>query len=209
MSEQAKETAKTEAPKVEAAKGETPVVAKAEAPAVDHLALIQAKADTVGVGYTSDDTVETIRARINAKLEGTAPTPAEAQSAQAAKTKNELRQEAIADATRLIRVRITNMDQRKADLPGEYFTVSNGVVGSITRYVPYNAEDGWHIENMLLENLKERQFYQLRPRKGNNGSVVPDGKWVKEFSIELLEPLSPEELKVLANKQAAAAGGAV
>ena len=63
MSEQAKETAKTEAPKVEAAKGETPVVAKAEAPAVDHLALIQAKADTVGVGYTSDDTVETIRAR--------------------------------------------------------------------------------------------------------------------------------------------------
>lgn len=202
MSEQAKETAKTEAPKVEAAKGETPVVAKAEAPAVDHLALIQAKADTVGVGYTSDDTVETIRARINAKLEGTAPAPVE-------KTKNELRQEAIADATRLIRVRITNMDQRKADLPGEYFTVSNGVVGSITRYVPYNAEDGWHVENMLLENLKERQFYQLRPRKGHNGSVVPDGKWVKEFSIELLEPLSPEELKVLANKQAAAAGGAV
>ena len=188
--------------------------AKSEIPAVDHLALIKQKADTVGVAYTAEDTVDSIRAKINAKLNDE-PKPKEnsdgaASGSSAPKTKQELRQEAILDATRLIRVRITNMDPRKADLPGEFFTVSNGVVGTIQRYIPYSEqEDGWHIENMLLEMLKEKQFYQLRPRKGPNGTVLPDGRWVKEFAIEILEPLTPEELRVLANKQAAAAGQAV
>ena len=193
---------------------ETPAPAKSEIPAVDHLALIKQKADTVGVAYTAEDTVDSIRAKINAKLNDE-PKPKEnsdgaASGSSAPKTKQELRQEAILDATRLIRVRITNMDPRKSDLPGEFFTVSNGVVGTIQRYIPYSEqEDGWHIENMLLEMLKEKQFYQLRPRKGPNGTVLPDGRWVKEFGIELLEPLTMEELRVLANKQAAAAGQAV
>lgn len=188
--------------------------AKSEIPAVDHLALIKQKADTVGVAYTAEDTVDSIRAKINAKLNDE-PKPKEnsdaaASGSPAPKTKQELRQEAILDATRLIRVRITNMDPRKADLPGEFFTVSNGVVGTIQRFIPYSEqEDGWHVENMLLEMLKEKQFYQLRPRKGPNGTVLPDGRWVKEFAIEILEPLTPEELRVLANKQAAAAGQAV
>ena len=210
MSDKANEPNKaTEAPKVEAP-------AKAETPAVDHLALIKQKADTVGVAYTAGDTVETIRAKINAKLndepkaEEKSAEVVSASGSPAPKTKQELRQEAILDATRLIRVRITNMDPRKADLPGEFFTVSNGVVGTIQRYIPYSEqEDGWHVENMLLEMLKEKQFYQLRPRKGPNGTVLPDGRWVKEFAIEILEPLTQEELRILANKQAAAAGQAV
>lgn len=199
---------------IEQKAAETPAPAKSEIPAVDHLALIKQKADTVGVAYTAEDTVDSIRAKINAKLNDE-PKPKEnsdgaASGSSAPKTKQELRQEAILDATRLIRVRITNMDPRKADLPGEFFTVSNGVVGTIQRFIPYSEqEDGWHVENMLLEMLKEKQFYQLRPRKGPNGTVLPDGRWVKEFAIELLEPLTQEELRVLANKQAAAAGQAV
>lgn len=195
MSEQAKDTTKVEP-------------AKAQTPAVDQLALIKTKADTMGITYSAEDTVDSIRARINAKLESTetkkAPEP------EAEKSKHQLRQEAILDATRLIRVRITNMDPRKSDLPGEYFTVSNGVIGHITRFIPYGeTEDGWHIENMLLQHLKERMFYQLRPKKTANGGSLPDGKWVKEFAIEELAPLTQEELRILANKQAAAAGNAV
>lgn len=206
MSDKATETKAAVAPKQEAP-------AKAETPAVDHLALIKQKADTVGVAYTAEDTVDSIRAKINAKLNDAPkeePEVVASAGSPAPKTKQELRQEAILDATRLIRVRITNMDPRKADLPGEFFTVSNGVVGTIQRFIPYSEqEDGWHVENMLLEMLKEKQFYQLRPRKGPNGTVLPDGRWVKEFAIEVLEPLTQEELRVLANKQAAAAGQAV
>ena len=204
MSDKATETKTAEASKVEAP-------AKAETPAVDHLALIKQKADTVGVVYTAEDTVDSIRAKINAKLnDEPKEEPKVEGGSPVSKTKQELRQEAILDATRLIRVRITNMDPRKADLPGEFFTVSNGVVGTIQRFIPYaEQEDGWHVENMLLEMLKEKQFYQLRPRKGPNGTVLPDGRWVKEFAIEVLEPLTQEELRILANKQAAAAGQAV
>ena len=177
--------------------------------------LVRQKADAAGVTYTAEDSVDAIRERINAKLTGESieakPEPVLSGSKEGprAKTKEELRQEAILEATRLIRVRITNMDPRKADLAGEYFTVSNGVVGQITRYIPYaEQEDGWHIEKMLLDMLKEKQFHQLRPKKGSNGAIIPDGRWVREFNIEELEPLTQAELKVLANKQAAAAGQA-
>ena len=99
------------------------------------------------------------------------------------------------------------MNPSKADLPGEIFTVSNNVVGSIKRYIPYGEQvDGWHVENMLLDMLKEKQFQQLRTKKGVNGHILPETKGVREYAIEELPPLTPEELKVLANKQAAAAG---
>lgn len=205
MSDKVQEAATNEAPKMEAPK----------APEVDQAAvLIRQKADAVGIAYTPTDTVDAIRAKINAKLANDEPKTAtsvlSAGSINPVKTKEELRQEAILEATKLIRVRITNMNPQKADLPGEYFTVSNGVVGQITRFIPYaEQEDGWHIESMLLDMLREKQFHQLRPKKGANGQILPDGRWVREFNIEVLEPLTQEELKVLANKQAAAAGQAV
>lgn len=185
-----------------------PVAPEATAPVVDQLALLKTKADTLGVTYSGNIGIDALREKINAKMNGEPEKKEEVKASDAReKTPMEIRQELFLDATRLVRVRITNMNPAKADLPGEIFTVSNRFVGEIKRYIPYGEQvDGWHVENMLLDMLKEKQFQQIRTKKGANGQILPDTKWVREFAIEELPALTPEELKVLANKQAAAAG---
>ena len=186
-----------------------PVVPEVSAPVVDQLAMLKTKADTLGVTYSPNIGVDALREKINAKMNGEPEKKEESKVSEGPreKTKMEIRQEAFLDATRLVRCRITCMNSSKADLPGEIFTVSNNVVGSIKRYIPYGEQiDGWHVEKMLLEMLKEKQFQQLRTKKGANGQILPETKWVREYAIEELPPLTQEELKVLANKQAAAAG---
>ena len=186
-----------------------PAAPENTAPVVDQLAMLKTKADTLGVTYSPNIGVDALREKINAKMNGEPDKKEEAKASEAPreKTKMELRQEAFLEATRLVRCRITCMNPSKADLPGEIFTVSNNVVGAIKRYIPYGEQvDGWHVENMLLDMLKEKQFQQLRTKKAANGQILPETKWVREYAIEELPPLTPEELKVLANKQAAAAG---
>jgi hypothetical protein len=187
-----------------------PVAPEVTAPVVDQLALLKTKADTLGVTYSGNIGIDALREKINAKMNGE-PEKKDVTSASTEvareKTAMEIRQELFLDATRLVRVRITNMNPAKADLPGEIFTVSNRYVGEIKRYIPYGEQvDGWHVEKMLLDMLKEKKFQQIRTKKGLNGQILPDTKWVREFAIEELPALTPEELKVLANKQAAAAG---
>lgn len=214
-------TDKAETPASSEQKVETkpavPVVPESTTPPIDRLAVLKSKADVMGITYSPNIGVDALAEKINAKLNGTEvneePTQNQAQAiagSEAPKTKMQLRQEAYLESTQLIRCRITNMNPAKADLPGEIFTVSNGVVGEIKRYIPYGEQvDGWHVEKMMLDMLKEKQFHQLRTKKAANGQILPEGKWVREFAIEILPPLKPEELKVLANKQAAAAGMSV
>ena len=122
-------------------------------------------------------------------------------------TKMERRQIALADAMRLVRVRISNLDPKKKDLPGEILTVANGVIGTVKKFIPYGeaTDDGFHIPNILYQHLKERTFSQIRQvrdkRTGTNRTETRD---VREFSIEVLEPLTQAELDQLAQAQIAA-----
>ena len=122
-------------------------------------------------------------------------------------TKAERRQVALADAMRLIRVRISNLDPKKKDLPGEILTVANGVIGTVKKFIPYGeaTDEGFHIPNVLYQHLKERTFTQIRQvrdkRTGTNRTETRD---VREFSIEVLEPLTQAELDQLAQAQIAA-----
>lgn len=189
-----------------------PVVPQApvEAPVKTQLQILQDRADTLGVSYTSETSVEDLKKAVAAKLAGEEPKKEVASSTEVEdefQRKNRERQEAFLEATKLIRVRITNMNPDKADLTCEIFTFSNGIIGSTSRTVPYGEQsDGWHVEQCILNMLMDKKFQQVRTIKGPNGQLIPQSKWVKEFAIEILEPLTPQELKVLANKQAAADG---
>lgn len=184
--------------------------APAAAPVKTQLEILQERADTLGVSYTSETSVEDLKKAVAAKLSGEEPKKEAAGSNEvedAFQRKNRERQEAWQEATKLIRCRITNMNPDKADLTCEIFTFSNGIIGSVTRTVPYGEQsDGWHVEQCILNMLMDKKFQQIRTIKGPNGQLIPQTKWVKEFAIEILEPLTPQELKVLANKQAAADG---
>lgn len=182
---------------------------------VDELTELKKRADLLGIEYHPKISVDKLRARIKAQLEDTAyvdvPDDDEVIAATSAKrvlkfkpeTQAEIADRLRKEAQRLVRVRITCMNPNKKDWDGDVFTVSNSVVGTLRKYVPFNAEDGWHIPAMMLDFLRDKQFVQHYVEK-KNGQEINRHKLVKEFAIEVLDPLTQEELKELAQRQAMA-----
>ena len=118
-------------------------------------------------------------------------------------TEEEKRVRLRKDAFKLIRVRIQCMNPLKKAMQGEVFTVSNSVVGTYRKFVPYNVEsdEGWLVPQIMLNMIKESKFNQIRYEQ-IYGLQIPKAHLVKEFAIEILPQLTKEELKELAQRQA-------
>lgn len=110
------------------------------------------------------------------------------------------------EQTRLVRVRIQNLDPKKKDLPGEIITVANEYMGTVRKFVPYGeaTDNGYHIPYCIYEFLKNRKFQNIRVLKGKGGQPRIEQGWVREFSIEVLPALTQEELYQLGQAQIAA-----
>jgi len=107
------------------------------------------------------------------------------------------------EATKLVRVRITNMNPLKKNWPGEVISVGNRVVGQIKKFIPFkDADEGYHVPQIILTAMQDRMFQQFYTVKHSNGQDIRRGKQAKEFAIEILEPLTLPELSALAIKQA-------
>lgn len=106
------------------------------------------------------------------------------------------------EAERLIRVNISCMNPTKKDYEGEIFTVSNSAIGTIKKYVPFNTEDGFHVPAAILKIIEARKCQIFVKGKGLRGNTTSRGKLIKEFAVERLDPLTPEELSDLATQQA-------
>ena len=163
----------------------------------DELATLKARADTLGIQYHPSIGVEKLREKVNGAL---APKEETATFNPAAPSRKELRDE----ASKLVRMRLTCMNPNKKEWDGEFITAGNAVVGSFTKFIPFNAPDGWHVPHIIYEQLRDREcqvFYTVRDSKGN---ATRKGKLIKEFSIEILPQLTKEELHDLAQRQAMA-----
>jgi len=107
-------------------------------------------------------------------------------------------------AMALIRVNVTCMNPAKREWDGEIFTTGNALVGSISKYVPFNSEDGWHIPRILYNFLRDRECQVFVTVTDQRQNKIRKGKMIKEFNIEVLEPLTPQELQELKERQALA-----
>ena len=162
----------------------------------DELTLLKERADLMGVKYHPSIGLDTLKEKVNSILATKeVATPTE-------ETPGQKRARLIAEATRLVRIRLTCMDPNRKGWPGEIFTVSNGVVGTIRKFVPFNAENGYHVPAIILKQLKRRKRQEFRTVKTRNGMSIKRGYLVPAFAIEELPPLTPEELKELARQQA-------
>jgi hypothetical protein len=190
------------------------------APAKTELEVLKDRARVMGITFSPNIGVEALRARIEAKMNGEDEKSQEQEAPQQAQneinplgetptdrplTMSELRKKIIAEQTRLVRIRITNMDPKKKDLPGEIITVANEFMGTIKKYVPYGeaTENGYHVPYCIYDFLKERRFLDIRTKRDKKGQIQTTANYVREFAIEVLDPLTPEELARLANQQAA------
>ena len=172
---------------------------------------LKVRAEKLGVKFHPSISAEKLREKIKAAQaegEGSVGEQPEVQTVTAtveespAAKKLRLKREGL----KLVRVRITCMNPTKKEWEGEIFTVSNNAVGTVKRYVPYNAEEGWHVEQILLNQLRERQCQIFVTEKDSRGNKIRKGKLIREFAIEVLDPLTEEELHDLAQRQAMAKG---
>jgi len=185
-----------------------------EAP-VDELTHLKAKADTMGIKYASRIGVDKLREKINAKLNGESYEDGPDEEELGTKTKTLSKAEQVATIRKkmhkeqmfLVRLRISNLNPSKKELEGEYFTVVNKYLGAIRRFIPYGAasDNGFHVPNIIYTQLKARKFNSVRT-KNKDGQIQVIQKWVPEFSLEVMEPLTLKELADLASSQAATRG---
>lgn len=168
------------------------------------LELLKERADRMSITYHPNIGLEALKKKIGEKLNGLESDEPEEEATPEApvkETAQKRRMRLNKEARILKRVRITCMNPNKKQMQGELFTISNSVVGTIKRFVPFDAEDGWHVEAMLLKMIKARKyqsFYQVKV----NGKKVTRGKLVPEFAIEEMKPLTPKQLEDLAKRQA-------
>lgn len=166
------------------------------------LANLKAKADLMGVKYHPSISFDKLLQKVREALEA-ADKPAEPE-AEVTEDPAEKRARLRAEAMKLVRVNITCMNPFKREWDSEIITVGNSYVGSVKRCVPFNTPDGWHIEQIMLNAMRERMCQVFVNEKAPNGQTIRKGKLIKEFAIEVLPPLTEQELKELARRQAIA-----
>lgn len=182
-----------------------------EAPVqMSELDLLKQQARMMGIEFSNNIGVETLRKKIEERTAEDAASSSvkepEPETPAAPVVKKSLRDEIYEREMKLVRVRITNMDPMKAKRPGDYFTIANKYLGTVRKFIPYGeqTDNGFHIPHCLYQMLKDRKFAQVQIRKNpdtGHESVVT--RMVREFAIEVLYPLTPEEIKRLAQAQLA------
>lgn len=169
------------------------------------LEILKERADLLSIKYHPNIGVEALRQKVNAAL-ADQDDAADLEQTNAAETVNSRRLRLRQEASKLIRIRVTCMNPAKKDHQGDIFSVGNGEIGTFRKYVPFNSDnDGWHVPYVIYQHLKEREcpiFVNVKNPQG--GGTSQKAKMIKEFAIEVLDPLTPEELKDLAQRQAMA-----
>lgn len=113
------------------------------------------------------------------------------------------------DAAKLIRIRATCMNPNKKGWEGEIISCGSAKLGTFKKFVKFDADEGWHVPNIIFQEMKERKYTTFINAKGPRGETVRRGKLVPEFAIEVLPPLTQEERMELMRKQALANGQSV
>lgn len=193
-------------------------------PMPSELDMLKARATMMGVEFSNNIGIDTLRARVNAAMEGSEAPKEVSKAKDDAPEVNALTGEAAdvdpdaglttrqilqRDQMKLVRVRITNLDPKKKDLQGEVITVANEFLGTVRKFVPFGevTDEGYHIPYCIYNMLSERVFLHIRTFKDKRtGQIQIEQKEVREFALEVLPPLTPKELAALATAQQAAGG---
>lgn len=201
----------------------------------DELTTLKARAKAIGLTYHPNIGVDALREKINlklrskdltdVKLEKGIPDPTQTEASEPAidysmeeiqqgymqndtskMTKAQLRNHSIKEATRLVRIRLVCMNPNKRDWNGEIITVANSIVGTHRKFIPFGSSEPYHVPQIILQAIRERQCQIFVNGKNAQGTQVRKPTTINEFSVEVLPPLTEKEIKELAQRQAMANG---
>lgn len=184
----------------------------------DELTLLKEMADRMGIKYSPNIGLATLKERIEAKKAGQVdPTLAaeELETIQAAEksatgfgqmtTAQAVAAQRKKDALRLVRIRLTDMNPVNGNLKGVLMSAGNAKLGFVKKFIPFNAEHGWHVPNIIVQQLKTKKFMSHYEVKQGNKKIKKH-KLVPQYAIEILPPLTAKELQELKQRQLMASG---
>lgn len=179
---------------------------------LNELDILKGRARLLGISFSNNIGVQSLKEKIEAKLAETSVSSTDATDAEEASespkemTRQQMRTNMRNEQLRLVRIRVTNLNPAKKDVPGEIITVANRTLGAIRKFVPFGeqTENGYHVPYCIYEVLRTREFQQIKTRKDSMGRSHIESSMVREFAIEVLPQLTEAELARLAAAQAAA-----
>ncbi|WP_289100981.1 hypothetical protein [uncultured Marinobacter sp.] len=164
---------------------------------------LKSRADVLGIKYHPNIGEDKLREKIE---EAMGATNDEETKPEAEETEGAKRRRLIKEASELVRVRVTCMDPNRKEYDGDIFCAGNRITGTFKKYVPFDTE--WHVPRIILKMIKRKQCQVFVSKRDDRGRPVREGKLINAFNVEELPPLTEEELKKLAQRQAMAAGTA-
>lgn len=192
----------------------------------EKLSTIRAEADKLGVKYHHRAGVDKIQGLINqhlilqlpqkttpAPVTNSTPVPVQPKvptipvipmthKAFRARTASRTRM----NASKLVRCRITNMNPLKKDWPGEIISVGSAKLGTFKKFVPFHSGEPYHLPQIIFDVLKDKKCSSFYNEENRLGHIARKSRLINEYALEVLPPLTPDELQELARTQAAAAG---
>ena len=154
------------------------------------LEILREKLDAAGVSYAPAAKEASLRKLLQEHEEGTLDQRTEEQK---------LRDEQL----KLVRVIVSPADPNRQQTGGEVFTISNRLIGTVSKYIPFDNEEGYHIPKAMYDTMKEMKFQQIKQEKNEHGVYIQKVRIINAFVIQVLDPLTKEELEELAEAQRA------
>lgn len=103
-------------------------------------------------------------------------------------------------AMKLERVIITCNNKNKTSYTGEIFCARNDFVPEVKKFVPFGVPT--HVPHILMSMIREKK-YQTFTKKKVNGNTITESMLINEYNIQPLDPITPEELEAIKQKQLA------
>lgn len=170
---------------------------------IKELDSLRNRANTLGLTFHPNMGVTKLRALVEDAMGGNEPVSVDTEEPKV-ESKGQRITRLRKEASRLVRVVVTNMNPTMKDHDSAIYTVSNSVVGTHKKLVPFNNTEGWHVPQIIVNHMKERTCQIWVNGKGPRGEKVKVKKMIPELNVIELNALTPAQLKDLATQQAMA-----
>ena len=217
-----KEETSEEAASTSGSNAEGDAALKEQAQQPSELDMLKSRAKLMGITFSNNIGLDALKTKIeehkqaseaNTQTQATAQTNEQQPEVQTENQKKKaktlsLRAHLQKEKMKLVRLRITNLDPKKKDLPGEILTTGNEYLGTVRKFVPFGeaTDNGYHVPYCLYEMMRDRKFLSIKTRKGPKGQTIVEQQMVREFALEILPPLTEAELARLSAAQLSAGG---
>lgn len=181
---------------------------------------IRAELEARGIKLHHKTGSDKLKETLIAVLDGTYVAPAPDTDAKPAKPTNKesddvkrlTREEHLAKMTKqqramhMSRIVVNPNDPLMSSYPGMIFTVGSSSVNNgrmIKKFVPFNNDAGWHVPQIIIDQIESAQMQKFRPVTAPNGEKSLQAYLTKKFNVQYLPALTKKEMAALAAAQQA------